>query len=176
MPVGRGGSWNRDGVILFGSAGGNPLYRVSASGGPVTSAAELNVKRGEDSHRWPFFLPDGKHFLYVATSFGTGGQKENMGIYVGALDSKQEKFLIQAKSSVAYAPSGHLLFYRDGNLLAQAFDSKSLLLTGDAFPVAEDIQYFPQTYSVLFSIAQNSSLIYQNRAVPASQLTWFDLD
>ena len=173
VPSGRGGSWNRDGVILFASSG-NPLNRVSASGGPVTPVTEFNEKRGEDSHRWPFFLPDGKHFLYVTTSFGTGGQKENMGIYVAALDSKQEKFLIQAKSSVAYAPSGHLLFYRDGNLLAQAFDTKSLLLTGDAFPVAEDIQYFPQTYSVLFSIAQNGSLIYQNRSVPASQLTWFD--
>ena len=173
VPFGRGGSWNRDGVILFASAS-NPLYRVSASGGPVTSATELNVKRGEDSHRWPFFLPDGKHFLYVTTSFGTGGQKENMGIYAAALDSKQEKFLTHAKSSVAYAPSGHLLFYRDGNLLAQAFDTKSLLLTGDAFPVAENIQYFPQTYSVLFSIAHNGSLIYQNRAVPASQLIWFD--
>jgi serine/threonine protein kinase len=173
VPVGRGGSWNRDGVILYASSS-NPLHRVSASGGPVTSVTEFNVKRGEDSHRWPFFLPDGKHFLYVTTSFGTGGQKENMGIYVAALDSKQEKFLTQAKSSVAYAPSGHLLFYRDGNLLAQGFDTESLRLTGDAFPVVEDVQYFPQTYNVLFSIAQNGSLIYQNRALPASQLTWFD--
>jgi serine/threonine protein kinase len=172
-PIGRGGSWSREGVILFATTG-TPLSRVSVSGGPVTIVTQLNPERGEDSHRWPFFLPDGKHFLYVMTSFGTGGQKENMGIYVGNLDSKEEKFLIQANSSVAYAPSGHLLFYRDGNLLAQLFDVKSLSLSGDVFPVVEDIQYFPQTYSVLCSISQSGSLIYQNRTFSGSQLTWFD--
>jgi Tol biopolymer transport system component len=174
-PAGRGGTWNQEGVILFAPAGATPLHRVSAAGGVPTPATRLDPARGEDGHRWPFFLPDGRHFLYTVTSFASGGQKEKIGIYAGSLDSKEEKLLLRANSSVAYASPGYLLFFRDGSLLAQPFDAKGLLITGDPIPVAEQIQYFPQTYQVLFSVSENGLLLYQPRSSSAgSRLLWFD--
>ncbi|MGH9317449.1 MAG: protein kinase domain-containing protein, partial [Thermoanaerobaculia bacterium] len=134
-PINRGGTWNREGVILFTPVPDGPLYRVSASGGLPTPVTRFDPSRGETSHRWPFFLPDGRHFLYHVASFGSGGQVEKMGIYVGSLDSKEEKFLLRANSSVAYAPPGYLLFLRDRNLLAQPFDAQRIRITGDPLPV-----------------------------------------
>jgi Tol biopolymer transport system component len=174
-PINRGGTWNREGVILFCPVGDGPLYRVSASGGLPTPVTRFDPSRGEASHRWPFFLPDGRHFLYHVASFGSGGQQEKMGIYVGSLDSKEERFLLRANSSVAYAPPGYLLFLRERNLLAQPFDVKSLRITGDPLLVAEEIQYFLQTHSSLFSVSENGVLLYQGRsAAGLSQLFWFD--
>ena len=180
-PVNRGGTWNREGVILFAPVSESPIYRVSASGGLPTPVTRFDPARGESSHRWPYFLPDGRHFLYVVASFGSGGQEEKHGIYLGSLDSKEEKFLLRAKSSVAYAPSftkaseAYLLFFRERNLLAQPFDVKSLRIMGDPLPVAEEIQYFPQIYSALFSASENGVLLYQARSASGvSQLVWFD--
>jgi serine/threonine protein kinase/roadblock/LC7 domain-containing protein len=174
-PVSRGGSWSREGVILFAPVANGPLYRVSASGGLATSVTRFDPSRGEDSHRWPFFLPDGRHFLYTVTSFASGGQKQKIGIYAGSLDSKEETLLLRANSSVAYAPPGYLLFFREGSLLAQPFDAKGLRITGDPTPVAEQIQYFPQTYQVLFSVSENGLLLYQPRSnSTGSRLLWLD--
>jgi eukaryotic-like serine/threonine-protein kinase len=179
--AGRGGTWNREGVILFAPSAANLLYRVSAGGGGApTPATQLDPARGEDGHRWPFFLPDGRHFVYSVTSFSSP-HKERVGIYAGSLDSKEEKFLLRANSRVAYAPSfaraseGYLLFFRDGSLLAQPFDAAGLRIRGDPTPVAEQIQYFPQTYEVLFSASENGLLLYQPRSASAeSRLVWFD--
>ncbi len=180
-PVSRGGTWNREGVILFTPVTNGPLYRVSAAGGLATSVTRMDPSRGEDGHRWPFFLPDGRHFLYMVASFSSLGQKEKIGIYAASLDSKEERLLLRANSSMAYVPSfakaseGYLLFFRERSLLAQPFDAKGLRITGDPFPVAEQIQYFPQTYSALFSVSENGLLLYQARSASAvSQLVWFD--
>ena len=161
-PVNRGGSWNRAGVIIFAPAPDGPLYRVSASGGPPTPLTRFDPARGETSHRWPFFLPDGRHFLYVVASFG--GRREGMGVYVGSLDSEEETFLVSANSRVAYAPPGYLLFARERTLLAQPFDWDGARIMGDPLPVAEQIQYFPQNYNTLFSVSENGTLLYQPRS------------
>jgi eukaryotic-like serine/threonine-protein kinase len=174
-PVNRGGTWNRDGVILFAPVVTGPLYRVSASGGVPIPVTRFDPSRGEASHRWPFFLPDGRHFLYDVASFGSGGQQEKMGIYVGSLDSKEEKFLLRANSSVAYAPPGYLLFFRERSLMAQSFDAKGMHVTGEPFSIAEEVQYFPQHYGALFSVSENGVLLYQARSTSGvSQLVWFD--
>jgi len=174
-PANRGGTWNRDGVILFAPVVMGPLYRVSAAGGLATPVTTLDPSRGEDGHRWPFFLPDGRHFLYMVASFSSLGQKEKIGVYAGSLDSKEDKFLLRANSSMAYAPQGFLLFSREGSLIAQPFDAKGLRLTGDPLPVVEQIQYFPQTYSALFSVSENGVLLYQPRSASGiAQLGWFD--
>jgi serine/threonine protein kinase/WD40 repeat protein len=180
-PVNRGGTWNREEVILFAPVSESPIYRVSASGGLPTPVTRFDPVRGESSHRWPYFLPDGRHFLYVVASFGSGGQEEKHGIYLGSLDSKEEKFLLRAKSSVAYSPSfakaseGYLLFFRERNLLAQPFDVKSLRIMGDPLLVAEEIQYFSNIASAVFSASENGVLLYQAwSASGVSQLVWFD--
>jgi Tol biopolymer transport system component len=174
-PLNRGGTWNREGVILFAPVVSGPLYRVSAAGGLATPATRLDPLRGEDGHRWPFFLPDGRHFLYMVSSFSSLGQKEKIGIYAASLDSKEETLLVRTNSNVAYAPQGFLLFSRERNLLAQPFDAKRLRITGDPLPVTEQIQYFPQHYGALFSVSENGVLLYQPRSASGvSQLTWFD--
>ena len=172
-PLSRGGSWSSGGVILFAPVVDGPIYRVSTSGGAPTPVTRLDSARGESTHRWPCFLPDGKHYLYLVASFG--GVKEKMGIYAGSLDSKEEKFLVSADSNMAYLPPGYLLFQRERNLLAQPFDVRNLQTTGDPIPVGEDIQIFPQTYISLFSASQNGTLVYESRSTAGvAQLVWFD--
>jgi hypothetical protein len=92
-----GGTWNRDGVIVYARSFADRLYRVSATGGAPTPVTTLDESRKETAHQWPYFLPDGRHFLYLARSV----QRENTGVYVGALDSKERKLLLNADSSVA---------------------------------------------------------------------------
>jgi Tol biopolymer transport system component len=171
-PIGRGGTWSRQGVILFAPMVDAPLYQVSASGGTPAPVTKLNPQRGESSHRWPVFLEDGKRFLYLVASFG--GIQEKMGIYARSLDSKEEQFLASATSSFSHA-AGYLLFLRERNLMAQPFDADRLQVTGEPVPLAEDIQIFPQTYSAMFSASEDGTLIYENRsAAGVSQLTWLD--
>ncbi len=174
-PLSRGGTWGRDGVIVFAPVSDGPLYRVSSSGGRPVPLTRFDPSRGETSHRWPFFLPDGRHFLYLVASFAGGVDQEKMGIYAGAIDSKEEKFLLRARSNMAYAPPGYILFLREKNLLAQAFDASTLRIDGDPVPVAEQIEYFPQTYHALFSASTDGTLLYQSQAASSlGQLEWFD--
>jgi len=171
----RGGTWSRDGTILFAPFADGPLYRVSSTGGSATATTRLDPGRGETSHRWPYFLPDGRHFLFLVASFSASREKEGMGIYAASLDSPEETFLVRANSRMAYAPPGYLLFAREGNLLAQAFDARERRVSGDPFPIAEAIQTFAQIYDSLFSVSANGILLYQNRtATSIAQLVWVD--
>ena len=132
-PDPRSGTWNRDGVILFGPSAYSGLQKVSAAGGAPAAASTLG--QGETVHVRPFFLPDGRHFFYrAATGPGSGP------IYVGSLNSVERKFLLNSDSTNVLYSRGHLLFLRETTLMAQPFDAQRLLLTGDAFPIAEDIQ------------------------------------
>ena len=140
-PSGRGGTWNKDGVIVFtpDARSGVGLYRVSALGGTVTPVSKLDTSRGELSHRWPMFLPDGTHYQYMATNFA--GQKGVDAIFVGSLDSIEKRFVVEATANAAYAAPGYLLFYRDKALLAQRFDLKRFALTGEPTTILNDIQF-----------------------------------
>jgi serine/threonine protein kinase len=174
-PISRGGSWGREGTILFAPVPDGPLYRVSAAGGAATAVTRFDPARGETSHRWPFFLPDGRHFLYLVASFGSGEEREKMGIYAGSLDSKEEKFLVTTKSTMAYAPPGYLLFLRERTLMAQAFDEMTSGVRGEPFPVADSVLYFPQTANSLFSVSNTGLLLYQaGSSQVLAQLSWRD--
>src|SRR5262249_46416672 len=121
------GSWNSDGVILLAPEGASagPLQRVPAGGGTLTPATELDSSRKEQSHRYPHFLPDGKHFLYLST----GNDARDRLVYVGTLGSKDRHPLPGIAAEAKYT-SGHIVFVRDGSLMAQPFDLKALTLTG----------------------------------------------
>jgi Tol biopolymer transport system component/predicted Ser/Thr protein kinase len=166
----RGASWNRDGVIIFTPDVTTPLYRVSATGGEVSQLTTLDESRHEISHRWPFFLPDGRHFLYLARS----AQPENTAIYIGSLDSKETKLIFTVDSSPTYAPPGYLLFCREANLLALPFDTDRLEVTGKAFPVIEGVSYDDQNSQAHFSVSSTGVLVYRSGGSQDSQLTWFD--
>ena len=168
-PFARGAAWNRDGVIIFTPNTLAPLYRVSAAGGEPTPVTTLDKSRQETSHRWPYFLPDGRHFLYTVL-----GAPESRGIYVSSLDAKENRRLLNVgNSDVAYAPPGYLLFRREATLMAQAFDADKLQLSGDPFPIAEQIGYNP-SFQTFFSVSQTGVLAYSSGGSGKTQLAWID--
>jgi Tol biopolymer transport system component len=172
-PQGRGGTWGSDGTIVLAPDLGTGLFRVSSAGGTPVEITSPDRTRGEGSDRFPYFLPDGRHFLFYARTSGT--QKE--WIYLASLDSKDRIPLLQAASSVVYSPDGYLLFIREGNLLAQRFDASRLRLSGEPIPVAESMNYLgssvPDGYAA-FSAAKGGLLTYRSNNSGLLQLGWFD--
>lgn len=169
-PTGLGGTWSDDGTIVFAPSTASGLSRVAAAGGQPTAVTTLDTAAGERTHRWPAFLPDGRHFLFVALPSTT--------IYVGSLDSPERTRLLAADSKALYAPSGHLLFVRLNTLFAQRFDAQRLELAGDAIPVAEPVGPGSGTTAAgaAFSVSDDGALVYRTGLLGANsgQLTWFD--
>jgi len=124
----RGGAWNRDGTIVFAADPYGPLFRVSANGGTPTAATELDAAKGERSHRFPAFLPDGRHFLFGVEPWG---ENYRMQVKVASLDEVSAgKSLIETSGVPRISPSGELVFARDEALLAQAIDLERLEPSG----------------------------------------------
>jgi Tol biopolymer transport system component/tRNA A-37 threonylcarbamoyl transferase component Bud32 len=174
-PSGRGGTWNKHGVIVFtpNAALGAGLYRVSASGGTPTPISNPDTTRGEQSHRWPMFLPDGRHYLYMAANFA--GRKGVNAIFVGSLDSNEKRFVVEATANAAYAAPGYLLFCREKSLLAQRFDLQRFALTGEPTTILTEIQYQPQVRRAVFAAFDSGLLVAQTGSgVALSQPVWFD--
>ena len=174
-PNARGGTWNRDGVIVFSPNISGPLHRVSATGGASTPVTKLDDSRRQITHRFPYFLPDGQHFLYFVGAIGNAAQSESNGVYLGSLSSAEQKLILRTHASVAYE-SGYVLFAQEGTLMAQLFDEKSFQLTGDAFPIAEHLQVDLGSSRAIFSVSENGILAFQRGIGRGnySQLTWFD--
>ena len=169
----RGGTWNRDGVILFAPSARDPIQRVSAAGGSSQPVTKIDTTGSEFSHRWPSFLPDGKHFLYLVQTYGTGAERNR--IVVGSLDSPDKHPIVNANSPALYAPQGYLLFARESTLLAQKFDPKSFKSLGDAFPIADQVETYPSTGSAIFSVSDEGTLAFHTGSGGGiSQLTWLD--
>ena len=174
-PSARGGTWNKDGIIVFTpvASSGVGLYRIPASGGTATQISKLDTGRGELSHRWPMFLPDGRHYLYMAANFA--GQKGVDAIFVGSLDSDEKLFIVEADGNAAYAAPGYLLFYRDKTLLAQRFDLTHFALRGEPTTILTDLQYQPQIKRVVFSASEHGLLVAQTGSgLALSHLVWLD--
>ncbi len=167
-PRGSDGSWSPGGVILYDGTGDDPIYRVPAAGGTPVAAVKPDASRKERMVAWPDFLPDGRHFLYMAT-----GQKPEDNAYrIGALDSTESQLLAPAQTLVAYAPPGYLLFVRDRTLVAQPFDAQAMKTTGEPIPLAEQIG----TDSVglaRFSVSNDGTLVYRTGET-GDRLLWVD--
>ncbi|MGH2628434.1 MAG: protein kinase domain-containing protein, partial [Anaerolineales bacterium] len=171
--IARGGSWNQEGTIIFAPDVNDSIYRVSASGGEPAPVTALDESRQHFNHRWPHFLPDGRHFLFFARSASADG--EYTGTYVGSLDSKEQKFLLPGASNALYAPPGYLLFVREKALMAWRFGARRLELTGEAVPVAEPVGVNGAAQRAGFSVSSNGILAYQGGGVESGwQLVWFD--
>ncbi len=174
-PRGRGGTWNRDGVILFAADSFSPINRVSASGGTPAPVTRLDTAHAESSHRWPHFLPDGKHFLYFSyLGANPEAPSQNGGTRLGSLDSKETKVLVAESSNTIYAPPGYLVFCREGNLLAQPFDAESLRTTGDPMPIAARLEYDEGRKFGSFSVSVGGVLAYASLTSRRTQLRWVD--
>ena len=174
-PGAGGGSWSRDDVILFAPGPSQiGLLRVSSAGGIPTAATILDPAAGEDVHRWPHFLPDGRHFFYTAVTGPCCPAATPSTIRIGSLDEPGAGVtLFQAESAVSYA-SGHLLFAHDDTLMARPFDPETRQLLGDGFPLAERVTTEGSRY-VGASVSENGTLVYgqADTDVPR-QLTWLD--
>jgi eukaryotic-like serine/threonine-protein kinase len=171
--AGRGGTWNREGVILFTPGAAGETYRVSATGGAV-AAVTTSSANASQFPRWPWFLPDGKHFLYTYVDFSTNRESEVNAIWVGRLDSSEKKRLVTSSSNAAYVP-GYIVFMRGNTLTAHAFDSDRLETRGEAIALESSVRYVPTVARGVFSTSQDGKLVYQTgSAVQNSQLTWFD--
>jgi Tol biopolymer transport system component len=165
-PAGEGGTWNRDGVILFAPNPTGTLFRVSSAGGKPTAVTKLAAEDRDTSHRWPDFLPDGRHFLFLS-------QPSNV-VYAGSLDSGEVKRLVNAESRTLYA-TGYLTFIRGATLMAQPFDARRLETTGEAVPLAEDVRVNATNGRAAFAVSESGVLAYRTGTVNAPvQLTWFD--
>ena len=174
-PTGRGGTWNKDGVILFTPSGmlGTGVYRIPAAGGTPTPVTTPDRAQGEDSHRWPVFLPDGIHYLFLAVNLS--GRKELYTVFVGSLNSNEKRLVTRARANAAYAAPGFLLFYRDQTLFAQHFDSKKFELSGEPTPILNDVQYLPRIAKAVFAATDAGLLVAQKSGeTGVSQLLWFD--
>jgi hypothetical protein len=175
-PVAAGGSWNRDGVILFVPEIGGPIHRVADTGGTATPVSQFD-SRVNFGHFRPVFLPDGRHFLYLAL----GGSPRESGAFIGDLDAEDQVQVVASRANVAFAPAaagsskGFLLFLKDRTLMAQAFDADQRRLIGEAKPVAEQVEFSSITGVAAFSVSENGVLAYQTRPGGVlSRLVWFD--
>jgi Tol biopolymer transport system component len=170
------GAWSKDGVILFGGVGG-PVMRVLADGGVPTPVTALDTAHGDVAHLNPYFLPDGRHFLYVRE------MNTSEDISVGSLDAKpaeqdSRRLIEGGVLGPMYIPSpgsdsGQLLFLRGTALMAQRFDAGHLTLSGDPVRVL-DAPVGSYGDGCLCSVANNGTLAYRTPANPQRQLTWFD--
>jgi len=169
----RGGSWNRDDIIVFSpNNAGVSIQRVAAAGG-----VPVDVTKTKGTLRHPVFLPDGRHFLYSSTN----GAAEQMGIYVASLDGKENRRVLPDASSAVFAPpqgagrTGHILFVRENTLMAAPFDAASAQLSGDVFPVAEGVSLTTDVYYVRVTVSENGVLLYEaGGAIGENQIGWYD--
>ena len=168
-PVSRGGTWNRDGTILFVPSPPQAPHIVPASGGEAKVVPALAGSGGSPPYRRsPYFLPDGRHYLYLSY----GPKAEDRAICVGSLDSKDSRRLVSSQSSAAYADPGFLLFRRDASLMAQRFDPKSLVLSGEPFRIVPEVGINPVTLQTLFSASNDGTLTYITSGSAKTRLLW----
>ena len=173
MSANNGGTWNQNDVIVFPPTPTSGLYRVSASGSTPAPVTKLAREESEVNHWQPFFLPDGRHFLYHSTNSKSapGGA-----VYVASLDAgSKPKLVLQGGSNAQFA-LGYLLFMRDTTLMAQQFDADRLDVSGEVIPIAEQVQVGGSTGRTgAFSVSQTGVLVYQTGSAGlGSRLVWFD--
>jgi Tol biopolymer transport system component len=175
-----GGAWNRDNTILFAPGLHSGLYRVHAEGGRPEPVTEIAAGSRERAHLWPRFLPDGKYFIfYVLTDF-----EESSGVYLGSLDSRQTRRIIQSDSNAVFSASrsgdvrpnasrkGYLLFIRNRNLYGQKFNGSDV--EGTPLLVAGEVGSVRSMALAPVSVSDNGVLVYQMVGKANRQLIWFD--
>ena len=167
----NGGTWNQLGTIAFSSGGASgTLFQVAAAGGEPSALTNLDTSRGETSHAWPQFLPDGRRLIATVRST----QAADAGLFVVSLDGSERRRILPETTTTRYA-SGHLLTSRDGVLTARPFDARRLMVTGEAVPLASNVA----SWTVVpdfgwFSASANGRLAWLRARNPELRLTWFD--
>jgi Tol biopolymer transport system component len=170
---GVGGTWNRDGTIVFAPTTTSGLYRVAAAGGRPVEVTKVDSSRHETAHRYPQFLPDGRHFLYTAANLSATADDPANSIRVGSIDGKSDQALVPVASGASYA-SGQLLYVRDGTLLAQELDLSLLQVKGEPVPIAQRLAVYGYQFLWPFSVSENGVLVAAPMLDMPSHLLWLD--
>ena len=163
----RGGAWSREGVIVFATSSAG-LRRVAASGGEVSAATKLDLR--EVNHRFPQFLPDGRHFIF----FSQGGSIETNGMNLGSLDSTESKRLTQADAVAGFLPPDYVVYSRQGSLVARRIDLTAGALVGDAVTVTDRVGSDGAVGAGAFSVSVTGVVAYRTTGLGRRQLVWFD--
>jgi hypothetical protein len=165
------GTWNAAGDILISATRHGPLYHVSVSGSPsCVPATALESSRQELTHLWPHFLPDGRHFLYVARSAAAA----DTGLYVGVLGSSERKRLMSGDTPAIFAAPGYLLVADQSGIFAQGFEPAKLTTAGELRSLIPGSQFVGPLSGMTFSASQTGLLAYPSPRERQSQFTWFD--
>jgi Tol biopolymer transport system component len=167
---GRGGAWGTGGVIVFAPESAGPLFSVRDSGGEAAPVTELDAARKETAHRWPYFLPDGKHFLYLALP----GKQGSFEVFVGSIESKERKLLLSAGGAPIYADPGFLIYPRENTLVAQPFDAGRLATTAEPVSLGEAPAPSEWTGSQVVSASSDGVLARWGIGRPDTVLQWYD--
>jgi predicted Ser/Thr protein kinase len=172
---GRSGTWNADGTIVFQQDWSKGLVKIPAGGGTPVPVTQLKKDRFDVAHRWPTFLPDGNRFLFYVVSTTNTLSSEHSGIYVGSLDSGEEKFLLRSESRGLYA-RGHIFYRKGSTLMARPFDVNSLEFTGDPMPIATDVPGGSISWGGgHFEVSETGLLVHmQGNITTNSMLQWRD--
>lgn len=171
----RGGSWGRRDVIIYAPDAGSPIWRVNPDGSGAEPVTNGVMDPRDQTHRWPVFLPDGNHFLFLAGDFKSPRDDQFTGIYVSSLDKKDRRLVTLCHSSFGY-DSGHLYYADDKQqLVSSAFDTSDVRVSGGTHPVANAVGHSPSTYWADLSVAENGTIVYHTGiGATLSALTWMD--
>ena len=165
--VGQYGSWGAGNEIVYASVEGAAVYRVPVAGGTPVAVVERDRARGEMRVTWPWFLPDGKRFVFITRLQDGSGQ-----LTVGG-DGQPPRRIAPLHSLVQWVEPGYLVFAREGTLLAQRFDAAAERLVGEPVPVADRVEHMYPTAKAAFTTSRNGILAYRSE-VDVDRLLWFD--
>ncbi|MEO6463646.1 MAG: protein kinase, partial [Candidatus Eisenbacteria bacterium] len=169
-PNGRGGSWGKKDIIVFAPTSSGPLFRVAAGGGRAEAVTVIDSTAGETAHRWPCFLPDGEHFLFLSLPFKAGAAPA----FVAALGRTGRSKVLEAQSAPVFAAPGFLLFERNAALMAQRFDARARRVRGEPFRVGPPAQKTSYSGSPSASVSTNGVLCSSAKLESPRRLAWLD--
>jgi Tol biopolymer transport system component len=168
----RGGTWNRDGVILLAPSSNGGIHRVSANGGEPVAITRPDSAHGETGHRFPFFLPDGHHFLFTSVPPGADGK---FGLYVGSLEGGPPQLVQRVESGAIYCDPGWLLTTRNNSLVAQRFDAGTRRIRGEPIPLRDGPNRSQFAGAPAVSASHTGALGYATDILPMQAMLWMDL-
>ena len=167
---GRGGSWSPRGVIVFCPAGEGPLYQVSANGGDPQPVTTLDSTRHETAHRFPWFLPDGRHFMFSALP----GRQGKNDLEVAVLDSPQRVHLLSTTGGAVYSPPGYLVYWRNQNIAAQRFDPAGLRVIGEPLTLSDVPAASNYSGARIVTASGTGALAYVSGRFANTSMVWVD--
>ncbi|HEX4824450.1 MAG TPA: protein kinase [Candidatus Polarisedimenticolaceae bacterium] len=167
---GRGATWSENGTIVFAPESAGAIYQVPQGGGDVRPVTALDASRKETGHRWPYFLPDGKHFLFVTMPADQG----TFDVFIGSTSGPERTFLVKASGAPVYASPGWLIYPRENTLMAQRFDAAKRTLVGEPKSLGAAPAPSDWTGAAVLSASRDGVLARSAWVFKDTQLSWYD--